>query len=148
MDDAFDPLLPIGVSPRDDPSSVFAVEGIPRGGPGPPQGPLGLSRDTWAKLVIWFIPIIFASGTLFYSFQNMDSRVDKNADNIQRFSDRQQSMSTKQSVQANTLDSIEEVQGELKARIETVNDKLDSQKGDLISIKTKLKIREPRSRDN
>jgi|GEM_PF-5635606 len=104
------------------------------------KGPLGLSRDTWAKLIVWFIPIVFASGALFFSFQNMNVRVSRNSDGIQRIGDQQQEMHTDQSVHETKLDTIKEVQGELKENVKKLGDKIDDQKDDLSAIREKMNI--------
>lgn len=113
------------------PAAIFSV----------PPGPLGLSRDTWAKLVIWFLPIIFASGALFFSFQNMDTRVNENSDSLKKVQMNQSETKVTQRVQAIKLDSIQEVQAELKEEVQKVDTKLDGQKDDLTAIKAKLGVR-------
>ena len=109
-----------------------------------PIGALGITRDTWAKVIIWFIPVIFACGTLFYSFRNMDDRVGENTGAIKMFSEKQSQMYTEQQVHVFKLDAIQTEQAELKKDIEEVDNKLDDQKGDLAAIKAKLGVKERR----
>jgi len=105
------------------------------------QGPFGLSRDTWAKLVLWFIPIIFASGALFFSFKNMDMRVEENSAAIKTVGDQQHEIKSEQKLQASKLDTIKEEQAKLNGKVEKVDGKLDDQKDDLAAIKAKLGVR-------
>lgn len=109
-----------------------------------PVGTMGISRDTWAKVLIWFIPVVFACGTIFYSFCDMDDRVGENTGAIKMFSDKQSQMYTEQQVHVFKLDAIQTDQSEIKNDIESVDGKLDKQSDDLSAIKAKLGVKERR----
>lgn len=105
-------------------------------------GPMGVSRDTWAKVLLWLVPIIFSSGAFFYSYKNTDMQVKKNEKSLFELSSKQQSIYTEQRVQANTLGTIKGEQKDMKRKVDSVDGKLDDQKDDLALIKAKLRIHE------
>ena len=115
-------------------------------------GLLGLSRDTWVKVALWLVPIIFASGAAYVSIANAEKRIKSNEQVIKTFGEKQNEMYTFQKVQDAKLDGIKEAQdaklqvikesqGALKQEIKGVKDRLDDQTNDLTLIKAKLGVR-------
>lgn len=105
-------------------------------------GPITLTTDTWVKVFLWFLPIAFTAGTMFYSMNNMDSRVNDAEAEVKSMSETQHSVRTEQKIQALKLDTISKAQKEMKEDMKSVDGKLDDQSKDLTLIKEKLRVRE------
>lgn len=105
------------------------------------MGPLGISRDTWARVLMWFLPIVFASGALYVSVKNTDMQVEQNATSLQTLNSQSASTKNSQEIIRMKVDSLVNAQKEIKANMAGMDNKLDALSNDLSAIKGKLGVR-------
>jgi ATP-dependent Zn protease len=105
-----------------------------------------LSRDTWVRIVLWFVPIIFTAGMLFYFVQDLSANDIKHEKNIEKMDERQQKVSSEQQLVKFKLDVVSEKQSEIVKDIKKIDEKLDDQKDDLTAIKVKLGVRKRKAK--
>jgi len=112
----------------DEPSGVVVPSQYSGGGNG------RITREMWLRVLLWFVPIVFASGALFFSIQNMDSRIEEQDSKIEVLGREAADLSAEQRVLDARMMAIEAGQRKLM-------DKMDKVVDDLGAIREKLGAR-------
>lgn len=113
----------------DEPSGVVVPGQYSSGGNG------RITKEMWLRVLLWFVPIVFASGALFFSVQNMDSRIEEQDSKIEDLSKASTDLSAEQRVLDARMTAIEEGQRKLMNKMDKVVD-------DLGAIREKLGARQ------
>lgn len=104
------------------------------------KGPLGLTRDTWAKLIIWFIPMVFFAGGTFVSMRNLTEKVGDHGDAIENVRSAQTDVEKTQVQHEATISAIQETQKELKGSVKAIDNKLDNHGKILSAMEVRFKL--------
>jgi hypothetical protein len=78
----------------------------------------------WLRVLLWFVPIVFASGALFFSVQNMDSRIEEQDTKIESLNKTSADLSAEQRVLDARMTAIEAGQRALMGKMDKVVDDL------------------------
>jgi hypothetical protein len=105
-----------------------------------------ISRESWVRIVLWVIPIIFTAGALYVSVQSMTQRQDEQESVLRAEMDRRARLESEQRVMQSTVQGMSEQQGRLVIKVEAIDDKLNEQKSQLSAIGERLGAR-PAGRD-
>lgn len=105
----------------------------------------GLSKDTWVRIALWFIPLIFTAGMFFYFVQDLSANDAKHDKVIDKIEEKQQGNVVEQELIKFKIDAMSKKQTEVVNDVKKIDEKLDDQKDDLTAIKVKLGVRSRRS---
>lgn len=100
----------------------------------------GVSKDTWIKIIIWFVPMIFMAGTIFAAFNHTSDRVDDHEQAIDKMSDKQQTIHEEQRIIKADIEAVKEGQKIQGKKLDVVDDQLRQQDVDLAVIREKLRV--------
>lgn len=105
------------------------------------KGPLGLSRDTWVKLVIWFLPMVFFAGGIYFNYVSLSEKVVDNSEDIRGVWWANSKIEKIQIKQESNIEKIRESQNEVKQSIKEIDSKLDAHGNVLSALKVRFNLK-------
>jgi outer membrane murein-binding lipoprotein Lpp len=124
----------------------------PYGPPPPPPPPpaeaiAGFSRDTWVRMVIWILPLVFIAGTLYFNLQSSMARQDAMDAQVRALSDRVAGLASDQRVLQEHVQALRLNGDRIQPQLDGLKDQLNELRLDLGAIREKLGI-VPKPRTN
>lgn len=135
------------LNPVDDYSGVRPLPPMP---PYQPYHPMyhepAISRDSWVRIVLWIIPIIFTAGALFVSVKGIDARQDAQDAALRAAIEHGTKLEADQKVMQSAVQVMTNQQEKLVNKVEVIDDKLNEQRSQLSAIGERMGLR-PGTRD-
>jgi uncharacterized coiled-coil protein SlyX len=108
--------------------------------------PMGLTRDTWVKIIIWLAPMIFMAGTLYVSLTSTMARQDDMEDQMRALTDRTNTMAVDQRVLQEHVAALRLSTDRVQDQLDKMQEQLSSLKSDTAAIRQKLSGDQSKSR--
>lgn len=105
-----------------------------------------ISKESWVRIILWIIPIIFTAGALYVSVQSMTQRQDEQESVLRAEVERRSKLEAEQRIMQSTVQGMSVQQDKLVGKVEAIDDKLNEQKSQLSAIGERLGAR-PSGRD-
>ncbi len=131
------------LNPMDDYSGVRALPQMPAYQPTYQQWqpePM-ISKDSWVRIIMWVIPIIFTAGALFVSVKTMTQRQDDQDAALRAEVERSTKLESEQRIMQSTIQAISIQQDRIVTKVEVIDDKLNEQKSQLSAIGERIGVR-------
>jgi len=109
------------------------------GTPQPPT-PGGLTRDTWVRMIIWIVPLVFMAGTLYFNLQATVARQDALEDQVRLVSDRVSAMASDARVMQEHVTALRLAGDRIQPQLDAMREQLSGLRSDLAAIREKLGI--------
>lgn len=131
------------LNPVEEVSGVFRVPQFPPYGPGyhPGYRDPAISKDSWVRIVMWIIPIIFTAGALFVSVRSMTQRQDDQEAALRAEIDRSTKIESDQKIMQSAVQVMTVQQDRLVTKVEAIDDKINEQRSQLSAIGERIGIR-------
>jgi heme/copper-type cytochrome/quinol oxidase subunit 2 len=100
-----------------------------------------ISRDSWIRIVMWVIPIIFTAGALFVSVKSMTQRQDEQEAALRAEVERRTRLESEQRIMQSTVHVMSGQQERLVTKVEVIDEKLNEQKSQLSAIGERIGVR-------
>jgi hypothetical protein len=100
----------------------------------------GVSRDTWVRVMIWVIPLIFMAGTLYFNVQTTAQRQDSVEEQVRVVSDRLNSMASDARVLQEHVTALRLSGDRIQPQLDGLKEQMSGLKQDLAAIREKLGI--------
>lgn len=107
-----------------------------------------ISRDSWVRIILWVIPIIFTAGALYVSVQALGARQDDQEARLKAEEAKSARIEADVRIMQSTVQAISAQQDRLVGRVEAINDKLNDLKATLGAIGERVGARPVPSRDD
>jgi hypothetical protein len=113
-----------------------------------PIATASLSRDSWVRIFLWIVPIVFTAGSLFVSVKSMTQRQDEQEQTLREQDQRMTRIETDQRIMQSTVQAMSAQQEKLVGRVEAIVDKLNEQHAALSAIGERIGARVAQSYGN
>jgi TolA-binding protein len=100
-----------------------------------------LTRDTWVRLFIWLIPMIFMAGTLYITFQSSLTRQEVLARDVDRIEAEMVRMALEQRVQQEHVTAVRAAQERLQPQLDALREQLSALREDIAVLRETLEMR-------
>lgn len=100
----------------------------------------GVTRDTWVRIVIWVIPLIFMSGALYFNIQSTAQRQDAVEEQVKLVSERVNAMASDARVLQETVSALRSAGDRIPPQLDALKEQLSGLRSDLAAIREKLGI--------
>lgn len=122
------------------PAYYGPVQGYAPPPPPPPATPGGLTRDTWVRIIIWIVPLVFMAGTLYFNLQATVARQDALEDQVRLVSDRVSAMASDARVMQEHVTALRLAGDRIQPQLDGLREQLSGLRSDLAAIREKLGI--------
>jgi len=100
----------------------------------------GVTRDTWVRIVIWVIPLIFMAGALYFNIQSTAQRQDALEEQVKMVSERVNGMASDARVLQETVGALRSAGDRIPPQLDALKEQLSGLRSDLAAIREKLGI--------
>jgi heme/copper-type cytochrome/quinol oxidase subunit 2 len=136
------------INPVEEVSGVYRLPQYPYAAPYYPQHhEPAISKDSWVRIVMWIIPIIFTAGALFVSVKTMTQRQDDQESALRVEMDRSTKLESEQRIMQSTVQAISQQQDRIVNKVEVIDDKMNEQRSQLSAIGERIGVRVSGGRD-
>jgi hypothetical protein len=107
---------------------------------GAPTAANGLTRDTWVRIIIWVVPLIFMAGTLYFNLQTTVARQEALEERVRLISDRVSAMASDARVLQEHVMALRAAGDRIQPQLDGLREQLSGLRSDLAAIREKLGI--------